>query len=446
MMGMTIRKTPLEAWVAERLRAGGAVTREQIDRYQLQKLRETISLAFRCSPFYRKLLQGFAGIELACLADLRRFPFTTAEDIRQHGLRFLCVSQSDISRVVTLDSSGTTGKAKRLFFTPADQRLTVDFFRYGMAALAEAGDKVLILLPGERSGSVGDLLAKALTFLGARPIPHGIVRSIPQTLEIMAREEVDALVGIPAQVLALARYADAVAGKAFRLKNVLLSTDHVPAAVVSAVREFWDCEVFEHYGMTEMGLGGGTDCAAHAGYHLHEADFYFEIIDPLTGDAVPEGREGEVVVTTLTRQGMPLIRYRTGDMSRFLPEPCGCGAILRRLERIAARIDDKISLHRNSYFTIAALDEALFAVTGVIDYSAAIDNSGEIKRLLITALTVDRFEDEIARELYAALDTVPAIQLARQAGILAVTVSTERCSGTLTPGATKRAVMELNTS
>ncbi|HTP06448.1 MAG TPA: phenylacetate--CoA ligase family protein, partial [Nitrospirota bacterium] len=150
-----IRKTPLEAWIASKIgMSEDTLTREQISGYQLRQLRETIERTYHNSPFYRKRMKGIADVPLTSLDDIRRFPFTIAEDIRQQGLQFLCVSQNDINRVVTLDSSGTTGSPKRLYFTPTDQELTVDFFHQGMSTLVDPGDRVLILLPGERIGSV----------------------------------------------------------------------------------------------------------------------------------------------------------------------------------------------------------------------------------------------------------------------------------------------------
>ena len=118
-----------------------------------------------------------------------------------------------------------------------------------------------------------------------------------------------------------------------------------PAAIVKGLQEIWDCAVYNHYGTTEMGLGGGVECAARRGYHLREADLYFEIIDPLTGGILEdERRYGEIVVTTLTRHGMPLIRYRTGDRSRFIPGNCLCGTLLNTLEKVSGRFGGLIHL------------------------------------------------------------------------------------------------------
>lgn len=440
----TLNKTPLEDWIAKRIGAGGdSLTREMISRYQLQKLRETISWAKQRSPFYRKLLNGITDTEPACLGDLARLPFTTAADISEHSLQFLCVSQDEISRVVTLDSSGTTGRPKRLYFTPFEQELTINFFQHGMSTLVGVGERVLILLPGERPGSIGALLATALRRLGAEPVLHGVVRSIPETLAIMVRNQVNSLVGIPVQALALARYAEQAAQQTLRLNSVLLSTDHVPRAIVRELENLWGCRVFEHYGMTEMGLGGGTACAAHAGYHLHEADFYFEIVDPLTGEPLPEGQEGEVVVSTLTRQGMPLLRYRTGDISRLLTGPCACGTVLHRLGRIAGRKDSRILLNGNLYFTLTDLDEAFFSVDKVINFTAAVDNKHLATTLSVTALTVDRPDIVVESAIRQALESVPAIRQARQAGRLTVDVRTAACEGILAPNTAKRVITEL---
>ncbi len=169
MCATIIKKTPLEAWIANKIGVERLeLTGQEIEAYQLQKLRETIRMAYNRSPFYRNLLKYIAETEITCLSDLQRFPFTSAEDIMEHSLQFLCVSQDEIGRVVTLDTSGTTGKSKRIYFTPPDQELTIDFFRHGMSTLVEAGDRVMILLPCEREGSVGDLLEAALARLGVR--------------------------------------------------------------------------------------------------------------------------------------------------------------------------------------------------------------------------------------------------------------------------------------
>jgi phenylacetate-CoA ligase len=365
--------TPLEPWIANKIDPA------DLAQYQLRKLNATLQLAATKSRFYRQHLAN-TPIELASLDDLSRIPFTIADDLRADPLLFVCVSQDDIQRVVTLDNatfplgtlttSGTTGQPKRLYFTHDDQELTIDFFHVGMSTFTAPGDRVLILLPGETPGSVGDLLATALTRVGAVPIKHGPVRDAAATLNVMRREKVNVMVGVPTHVLWLARHPNA---SNLRLKSVLLTTDHVPHAIKHVVEERFECKVYNHYGMTEMGLGGGVDCEAQQGYHLREADLYFEIIDPNTGEVLPDGECGEVVFTTLTRRGMPLIRYRTGDVSRFIPSPCPCGTQLKTLERITHRWSGRVLIGAR-YLTMADLDEALFAIDGVLNFTATVLN------------------------------------------------------------------------
>ena len=177
--------------------------------------------------------------------------------------------------MVTLDTSGTTGNPKRLFFTRADQELTIDFFHRGMTTFTDAGDRVLILLPGQTPGSVGDLLATALHRFDAVPIKYGPVVDPDDVLRVIRREAISVLVGVPVHLLALARRDPTL-----QIKSVLFATDHVPDPIRAELERAWGCQTYDHYGMTEMGLGGGVECAARRGYHLREADLLFEIVNP----------------------------------------------------------------------------------------------------------------------------------------------------------------------
>ena len=365
------RLTPLDGWIARKIGCDPPLTHAALEAYQVAALNETLRWVKTRSAFYRARLVGVPDA-LDSLDDLRRLPFTTADDLRAHPAGFVCVSQDDVQRIVTLDSSGTTGSPKRVYFTADDQELTVDFFHYGMSTFTDPGDRVLILLPGATPGSVGDLLAAGLRRLGATPIPHGPVRDAAATLDVMRRERADVLVGVPTHVLALARQATDVP---IRLKSVLLSTDHVPDAIRRAIETAFGCVVYNHYGMTEMGLGGGVECEARRGYHLREADLLFEVVDPTTGQVQPDGEPGEVVLTTLTRRGMPLVRYRTGDAGRFIPGVCPCGTALKTLEQITYRLDGRVTLG-DDRLTMADLDEAVFAVDGVLNFAAEVSREG----------------------------------------------------------------------
>lgn len=434
-------RTPLDEWIAGKIRvgrkAGPFLSRDDLDRYRLEQVREAVDYAKHNSPFYAKLLEGFSGKYLNSLEDVASLPFTTAEDIKDSPLRFLCVSQDEIARVVTLNTSGTTGASKRLFFTAEDLELTIDFFHHGMSTLVSPGQRVLILLPGEKRDSVGDLLKRGLARMDVEGIVHGPVRDVDKALSDVVRFRIDCLVGIPTQVLWMARHG----GRgipAGRIKSVLLSTDYVPRAIIDELGRLWGCPVFSHYGTTEMGLGFAVECTAVSGHHIREADFYVEIVDPVTGLSRLDGQEGEVVFTTLTRKGMPLIRYRTGDISRFVPEPCPCGTALKRLGRVSGRFEGGVPVGKGHILTIPDLDEALFPIPGLINYSVEIARGDGKDQLLLVLYTGIADNGDLANAARGAAMTVPAVHEAVTEGALEVPLPTFTETNPFTTGVGKR--------
>jgi phenylacetate-CoA ligase len=417
---VALRQTPLDGWIARCFQVPGhRLTREAIEQNQLRAIRRTVEWARQHSSFYAGRLSSFPMETPRSLDEISRLPFTLPDDLVRHPPELLCVSQDEISRIVTLHSSGTTGAPKRIFFTAADQELALDFFANGVAAMAAPGDRMLIALPGERDGSVGHQLAKGIARAGVIPIPHGLVVDPALTLARMEHEKATSIIGLPVQMLALAM-RDRDGGAFRRLRSIVLCSDHVPEALIRILRQKSGADIFEHYGMTEMGLGGGVDCEAHAGYHLREADLYFEIVDPETGAPLPDGETGEIVFTTMNRTGMPLIRYRTGDLSRFLPGPCPCGTILKRLDRVCNRIDGPIPLGAGGVFNIAILDEALFAIPGLLDFTATITVVPRRRlQLRVYAPTIASSLEALVRH---ALNTIPSLRMACAAGELDLTI------------------------
>jgi phenylacetate-coenzyme A ligase PaaK-like adenylate-forming protein len=248
---------------------------------------------------------------------------------------------------------------------------------------------------------------------------HGPIREIAPVTATIVQEGINALVGIPTQVLALLRSKEGSSITRGTLKSVLLSTDYVPVAIEQELARAWGCTVFHHYGMTEMGLGGGVECEALGGYHLREADLYVEIVDPETGKPRREGERGEIVFTTLTRKGMPLIRYRTGDIASFIPEPCPCGTILRRMERVAGRWEGIIRLHSNNTLKLTDLDEALFPLPWLLNYRALLSRDGGNDILEVEVYIVQGLEPK-EHQVYEALKKVPAVAQGLEMGRLTI--------------------------
>jgi len=436
-------KTPLENWIQRKIskeKDPVPLTRSSLEAYQLQKLRETVLYACENSPFYRHLLGGAGKDSVRRIEDIVRLPLTTSDNLKNYPLRFLCVSLSSIERCVTLQSSGTTGPAKRLFFTREELEHTIDFFHHGMSTLVNPGDRVMILLPGGgRPDSVSDLLSRALARMGVESLAQG--PDTQSTPDAVIGQGITCLVGAPVHVLALARYGHGENGLNSRIKSVLLTADNIPAAIVDTVESAFNCKVYCHYGMTETGWGGGVECDARDGYHLREADLFVEIVDPETGRQLPDGESGEIVVTTLTRAGMPLIRYRTGDISRYHTSPCPCGTVLKRLDRITGRMRDGDCLVSGMSLTLPVLDEVLFSIPGVIDFRAGLAACRNGECLTVT-LGLSREADPnsvaaVAREKLAA---IPAIRTCRMG--LVIKLPQPGTFGLLTPGNQKRTLAD----
>ncbi len=389
--------TPLEHWIIERTHIAHK-SQEAMRAYQLGELIKTLAYAKEKSRFYQTMLKDIDLNSIVSFKDFERIAFTTADDIKHNAYDFACVPSNEVERIVTLNTSGTTGDEKRILFTQQDLKSTIDFFQHGMRCLVDESDKVLVLLPGSAYGSIGDLLKKALALSKIECIVHGILNDVEKTALCIEENNITCIVGIPMQVLYLSKAKPEIFAK--HIKKVLLSTDYVPDVLVEALNDNGECHVFNHYGMTEMGYGGGVECECLNGYHLRENDLYFEIIDPITGQPVEDGVYGEVVFTTLHRQAMPLIRYRTGDMARFSTKPCACGTFLRTMEKVLGRIENKIDINGHAIH-LREFDEILLRFPRILDYKLTVceKNSLHVKLILANKERCVALKEEVIRRI-----------------------------------------------
>jgi phenylacetate-coenzyme A ligase PaaK-like adenylate-forming protein len=432
---LTVPITPLEEWTARRLGVD-QLTRSAVERWQLEQLREVVAWARQRSPFYRELYRDLPDGAPQSLDGLARLPFVEHTALRDHGMQLLCVSLGDISRVVTVPTSGSTGPSKRVWFTDEDLELTIDHFRHGMRALVGPGDRVLVLMPGRTPGSVGALLEEGLRRDGIEADSYGFVDRCQSVADRILEYRPDCLVGVPGQILRLARSSAGQNIPRRQLRSVLFSGDDVATPVRKAVEAAWDCRVFEHYGSTELGLGGAVQCRALAGLHVREADLLFEVIHPVTGKPVGDGAEGELIATTLTRRGMPLIRYRTGDLARMAITSCPCGSVLRCLKRVVGRKDDLVELSEGTVLTIADLNEAIYAHDSVLGFTAVLDRGPRGDRLTVRVDARDDSPSDHLAELTRRVLSIPSVG---DSGV-DVVVEASQDGGCLPPSAKQRIV------
>jgi phenylacetate-CoA ligase len=316
---------------------------EELGALQLDGLRWTVRHAYENSPFYRQRLQkaGITPEEINSLDDLNRLPFTTANDLRE-GYPFP-LRAVDFDRIVRIHaSSGTTGKRKVLCYTQKDIDDWANMFArcYEMAGLS-AEDRVQIAVGyGLWTAGVGFQLG--CERLGAMAVPVG-----PGNTEMHCEMLVDMQSTVFCATASMALLMGEEVHKRnlreqIALRKVILGAERHSESMDRRIKELLGVEhVFDIPGLTELyGPGTGLDCGKHEGIH-YWADYYIlEIIDPETLESLEPGELGEMVVTTLRKEGAPLIRYRTRDLTRVIPQPCSCGNPLPLHDRIFGRSDD----------------------------------------------------------------------------------------------------------
>ena len=399
----TGQRTPVDRLVATRLGLHSPLSRWEIEQAQMAALRRTVHHAQAGSPLYRRRLAGLDPDSLRQHSDLTRLPFLTAQDIAVEGPRLLAVSQSLVSRVITLQTSGSTGIPKRLSFTAKDLAATSEFFLHGMYSLIDNKDRVLVLLPFVQPDSVGDLLIRALQAGGVFACGLWPPEPMTDVVKMIGGQGLTSVVGLPQHLLLLAENLGPG-----HLKSVLLCSDYAASALRRRIEAACGCPTFLHYGATESGLGGAVECHAQAGCHIRESELLVEIIDPGTGRTLPDGETGEIVITTLNREAMPLLRYRTGDTAALDRSPCPCGGVTARLVKIRGRLLGS-SLPDGSLLFSQDLDDQLFHIPGLHDYRVTLKRKDGIDQLHVAFVAAEGskyMEEEIRRILLQ----IPAIK------------------------------------
>jgi len=355
---------------------------EALRQHQLTGLQWTVTHAYRGSAFYRDRLEktGVRPEDIQTLEDIRRLPFTTADDLRLgYPFPLLSVPASEVVRIHA--SSGTTGKRKILTYTRKDIEDWTHFFArcYEMADLS-VEDRVQIAVGyGVWTAGVGFQLG--CERFGAMALPVG-----PGNVDMQCQFLVDlqstvmcctASMGLlMAEEINRRNLRDRIA-----LKKMIFGSERSSDAMRQRIKELLGLEdMFDIPGMTELyGPGTGLDCAKHEGIH-YWADYYIqEILDPETLEPVPAGEVGEMVVTTLCKEAAPLIRYRTRDLTRLIEHPCSCGNVLPMHDRILGRSDDMIIFRAVNIYP-GQIDEVLSTVSDAsCEYQVHLDRKDDGK-------------------------------------------------------------------
>ena len=326
--------------------------RADIEKMQLERLQRLVKYCYDNVPFYHKRLSeaGVCPEKIKTLSDIQYIPYTTKADMRDnYPCGLFAVPQSKIVRMHA--SSGTTGKPTVVGYTANDLDYWSDCVaRLAMAAGADENTIVQICFGyGLFTGALG--LHYGLEKIGATVVPSSSGNTEKQIM-LMQDFGTNALVATPsyAQYIGELAREKGVLDK-LQLKLGLFGSEGCTIEMRNAIEKTLNLFATDNYGMSELnGPGVSGECRERCGMHINEDHYYAEIIAPATGDVLPRGSEGELVVTTLTKEGMPVLRYRTKDITKINYEKCACGRTFARMDKPKGRSDDMLKIRGVNVF------------------------------------------------------------------------------------------------
>lgn len=337
------------------------ITTANIERLQLKRLQSIVHTTYSQVPFYRQRFQekGLRPEHIQSLDDIKHLPFTTKDDLRmQYPYGFFAVSLKEIVRLHA--SSGTTGKPVVVGYTARDLDIWAQLVARICKWAGVAADDVAQISFGYGLFTGGFGLHHGLEHLGATVVPFSSGNTERQ-LALMKDFATTVLVCTPSFAIYMAETAEEAGlnPRSFGLRLGLLGGEPCFPSMREEIEKKWGLKATVNYGLTEViGPGVSGECTAGGGMHISEDHFLPEIIDPKTGEKLPQGEQGELVLTTLTKEGFPVLRYRTRDITCLSTESCTCGNPFTKMEHITGRTDDMLIIKGVNVFP-SQIEDAL---------------------------------------------------------------------------------------
>lgn len=365
------------------------LSRAEMEALQLSRLQETVARVYEKVPYYRAKMdeQGVKPQDIKTLADLAKLPFTTKQDMRDtYPFGLFAVDKEELVRIHA--SSGTTGKPTVVGYTRGDLDTWTDCVsRIACMGGASSKDVAQICFGyGMFTGALG--LHYGLENIGAAIVPSSTGNSEKQ-LMYMKDFNTTLLVATPSYALRLAEVARETGINPqtdLGVKIALVGSELLTDAMREEMHNAWgrDVLITSNYGMSElMGPGVSGECLEHCGMHINEDYFIPEIIDSVTGEVLPAGEKGELVITCIKKEGLPLIRYRTKDVTRLFYEPCKCGRTTCRMENLSGRSDDMLKIRGVNVFP-GQIEEVVLSVPELgPHYEIIVEREGYTDKLTV---------------------------------------------------------------
>ena len=363
--------------------------REELEAIQLERLKETVARVYERVEAYRNKMDeaGIRPEDIKELSDLKKLPFVTKQDLRDnYPFGLFAVPKDKLVRIHA--SSGTTGKPTVVGYTEEDLKVWTECVtRIACAGGASPSDVAQICFGyGMFTGALG--LHYGLENMGCAIVPSSTGNSEKQ-LMFMKDFGTTLLVATPSYALRLAEVAREMGinpAKDLSVKIALVGSELLTDAMREEMYKYWgeDIKVTSNYGMSElMGPGVSGECEHLSGMHINEDYFIPEIINPETGEVLPEGEWGELVITCIKKEALPLIRYRTKDITRLHYEKCKCGRTTCRMENLTGRSDDMLKIRGVNVFP-SQIEEVVLSVEGLgPHYEIIVERDGYNDKLTV---------------------------------------------------------------
>ncbi len=378
------------------------MSKNDLEKLQLRRLKDTVSKVANHVPFYRNKFKelNFDYHDLTSLDKLHLLPFTYKDDLRSnypYGL--FAVPLRDVVRVHS--SSGTTGQATVVGYTKQDIKNWSNLTARVLASTGVTQDDVVQIAFGYGLFTGGFGLHYGAERIQASVIPISSGNTKRQ-IQIMQDFRTTALVCTPSYALLLAdRMVEMDLNiNALPLKYGLFGGEPWSEAMRNEIQEKLHITATDNYGLSEiMGPGVAAECQECNGLHIFEDHFLAEVIDPDTLEPVPDGEVGELVITTLTKEAFPVIRYRTRDLSRIIPETCGCGRVFKRMQRVFGRTDDMLIIKGVNVFP-SQIETVLFEIEGTEPhYQIVVEREGRLdKTTIMVEIAESIFFDQMKKQ------------------------------------------------
>lgn len=361
--------------------------REEVKNYQLRKLKEQVKYCYENSSFYRKKFDeiGLKPQDIQSLDDLKKIPLTIKSDLRDnYPFGMVAAKPEDIVEIHA--SSGTTGNPIIGAYTKSDMEIWQELMARCIYAVGGRRKDVIHIAYGYGLFTGGLGFHYGAQKVGARIVPASGGMTQRQ-IKLMKDMEATILACTPSFAVYLAETMAQeciVPSKDLKLKLGMFGAEPWSDKIRERIQRDMNIKAFDIYGLTELcGPGVSVECEEHAGLHIWEDHFIVETIDPDTGEVLPDGREGELVFTTLTKSGLPMLRYRTRDISKILTEKCKCGRTHARMLRVYGRSDDMLIVRGVNIFP-SQIEYAVMCFSELASqYLIVLDRPGALDTFLI---------------------------------------------------------------